>query len=232
MCEQVNEARRGFIQKSVSMTTGLVLLAAPSAVHAEEHKEEVSPAEDLMREHGVLNRVLLIYEESIKRLKNNEDLNPTDLQDSASIVRTFIEDYHEKLEEDYLFPRFLKANRLVDLVDTLKKQHQVGRQLTDATLKLSNSNSLKNQDNRNTLVKSLEQFIRMYRPHESREDTVLFPVFKEIVSSNEYDSLGEEFEEKEHELFGEEGFVKFVEQVAEIEKSLDIYDLAKFTPKV
>ncbi|AHF17361.1 hypothetical protein NIASO_06125 [Niabella soli DSM 19437] len=30
----------------------------------------------------------------------------------------------------------------------------------------------------------------MYRPHEAREDTVLFPAFRKIVSRHEYDSLG------------------------------------------
>ena len=33
---------------------------------------------------------------------------------------------HEKLEENFLFPRFRKANKLVDLVDVLLQQHQAG----------------------------------------------------------------------------------------------------------
>src|SRR5207302_4790012 len=40
-------------------------------------------------------------------------------------------DYHEKLEEDYLFPRFEKAHKLVDLTTVLRAQHQAGRRLTD-----------------------------------------------------------------------------------------------------
>lgn len=36
--------------------------------------------------------------------------------------------------------------------------------------------------------------------------------------------------EKEHRVFGEEGFQKTVEGVAAIEKQLGIYDLAQFTP--
>ena len=71
----------------------------------------------------------------------------------------------------------------------------------------------------------------MYSPHEAREDTVLFPAFRKIVNVNEYDALGEEFEDKEHELFGADGFEKMVDRVAGIEKKLGIYDLAQFTPK-
>jgi hypothetical protein len=46
----------------------------------------------------------------------------------------------------------------------------------------------------------MQQFIRLYNPHEAREDTVLFPAFRKIVSLHEFDSLGEDFEKKENEL--------------------------------
>jgi hemerythrin-like domain-containing protein len=161
----------------------------------------------------------------------NADLAPEVVMDSAKIIRNFIEDYHEKLEENFLFPRFKKAGKLVDLVDVLLQQHQGGRKLTDVTKQFATNQALKNSDDRRKLADSLRQFIRMYNPHEAREDTVLFPEFRKIVSKNEYDSLGEDFEKKEHELFGEDGFEKMVDKVAGIEKKLGIYDLAQFTPK-
>ncbi len=77
----------------------------------------------------------------------------------------------------------------------------------------------------------LTAFNAMYRPHEAREDTVLFPAFRKIVSRHEYDSLGEEFKNNEHNLFGEDGFETMVNKVSDIEKSLGIYDLAQFTPR-
>jgi hemerythrin-like domain-containing protein len=151
---------------------------------------------------------------------------------SAKIIRNFIEDYHEKLEENFLFPRFKKAGKLVDLVDVLLQQHQGGRKVTDITMQFATNQALKNSDDRRKLADSLRQFIRMYNPHEAREDTILFPEFRKIVSKNEYDSLGEDFEKKEHELFGEDGFEKMVDKVAGIERKLGIYDLAQFTPKI
>jgi hypothetical protein len=92
--------------------------------------EEVTPPEDLMREHGVLDRVLLIYEAAGRKLDAKEDFDPKVVTDAAAIVRTFIEDYHEKSEEDFIFPRFRKAGQLADLVDTLKTQHDAGRRVT------------------------------------------------------------------------------------------------------
>lgn len=176
-------------------------------------EEEISPVEDLMREHGVLNRILLIYEDAVKKLKSDKNF-PVTLAGAAGIIRRFIEDYHEKLEQDYLFPRFEKAGMMVELVATLRSQHEAGRRLTEDTISLSSSQRLKNPEDRKKLIDCLEHFISMYRPHEAREDTVLFPALRKIVSSSEFDALGEKFEEKEHQLFGEDGFTKVVEEVA------------------
>ena len=118
---------------------------------------------------------------------------------------------------------------LVDLVDVLQQQHQAGRRVTDVTLRYANHNSLKNPDEKRQLTESMRQFIRMYNPHEAREDTILFPALHKIITPNEYDSLGEEFEGKEHQLLGNDGFEGMVDKVAQIEKSLGIY-LRQFTP--
>jgi len=195
-----------------------------------ETDEGISPAEDLMREHGVLNRILLIYDTCRLHLINNEQFDRDLLNNSAQIIRTFIEDYHEKLEEDFLFPRFEKTGRLTDLVLVLRKQHKAGRTLTDQIMEIGKMESLPDTEERQKLIKLLGDFNRMYRPHEAREDTVLFPAIRKIVSEDEYFALGEDFEDKEHELFGEDGFEKMVDKVADIEKQLGIYDLTMFTP--
>jgi hemerythrin-like domain-containing protein len=195
-----------------------------------ETDEGVSPAEDLMREHGVLNRILLIYDTCRLHLVNNEQFDLDVLNNSAQIIRTFIEDYHENLEEDFLFPRFEKANQLTDLVQVLRKQHKAGRILTDVIIQFGKMKSLTNTDETQKLIKLLSDFNGMYRPHEAREDTVLFPAIRKIVSEDEYFALGDDFEDREHELFGEDGFETMVEKVANIEKQLGIYDLSRFTP--
>jgi hemerythrin-like domain-containing protein len=193
--------------------------------------EEVSPGEDLMREHGLLARLLLIYDEALRRIEARQELPPASLAEAAGIVRAFVEDYHEKLEEDFLFPRFKKAHRLVELVDVLAAQHVAGRQLTATVARLATAAALRSADDRRLLAAALGQFVRMYRPHAAREDTVLFPAFHELLSQQEYDALGDEFEKRENERFGQEGFEKTVERVAAIEKRLGIDDLAQFTPR-
>src|SRR5713226_2456966 len=102
-----------------------------AAKKKEETEEDVSTNEDLMREHGVLNRVLLIYDETIRRIQANEKFDAAVLTKSAGIIKSFIEDYHEKLEEDHIFPRFEQAHQLVELTVNLRAQHAMGRRVTE-----------------------------------------------------------------------------------------------------
>ena len=233
MSKAVSNGRRQFLQNSSMLGAGVLLpLPGRQGKSLAAKGDDISPAEDLMREHGVLNRILLIYEDHLHKLAAKHTFDGSILASAADIVRRFVEDYHEKLEEDFLFPRFRKANKLVSLVETLQAQHQAGRDLTAkikelagvATLKYVSTDSEKLED-------ALREFLRMYRPHEAREDTVLFPAFRSIVSAHEYGALGDDFEKKEDQLFGEDGFFKVVDQVAELEKKLGIYELSQFTPK-
>jgi hypothetical protein len=105
--------RREFLKREVILgaltsVTGIGLISGCK----EESEEGVSPAEDLMREHGVLNRILLVYDTCKVNLVNGVQFSFEALNNSAKIIRSFIEDYHEKLEEDFLFPRLEKANQL------------------------------------------------------------------------------------------------------------------------
>lgn len=198
----------------------------------DEPEEEVTPAEDLMREHGVLRRVLLIWREAVRRIDAGGPAPADAIATSASVVRRFIEDYHERLEEQFLFPRFEAANQQVELVRVLRAQHQVGRTLTDRILAGANPSALGDASQRAAVVTAIREFTRMYEPHAAREDTVLFPAIVEIVGEDAYEKLGEQFEAEEHRLFGARGFAGIVDEVAEIEATLGIADLAAFTPAV
>jgi hemerythrin-like domain-containing protein len=225
--------RHFFVAAGVGCAAGLTALA-PSDDKKDKDKpeEEVSALEDLMREHGVLNRVLLVYEEGLRRLHAKEEVGPEVFHKTAELVRKFVEEYHEKLEETFIFPEFEKHRKHVDLVQVLRQQHEAGRRVTDLVLRLSAADAFRKEGNRKQLAAACSAFIRMYRPHEAREDTVLFPALHKILPTKRLEELGEQFEKEEDRLFGEEGFEKIVDQVAALEKQLGIYDLATFTPKI
>jgi hemerythrin-like domain-containing protein len=226
------ESRRKFL--TTTATLGLTAVAARSLMADEQEENEaeveISAPEDLMREHGVLNRILLIYEAAMSRLRAKEDVPPEVFAKPAQLVRQFVEDYHERLEETFIFPLFEKQHKLVELVTTLRAQHQAGRRVTDVVLEYAVPAKFSQRDAQQRVIRSCEEFIRMYRPHEAREDTVLFPALYTIMPAEEVKELGEQFEAEEHRLFGGDGFQDTVGKVAEIEKQLGIYNLAQFTP--
>jgi hemerythrin-like domain-containing protein len=119
----------------------------------------------------------------------------------------------------------------VDLTRVLKEQHAAGRALTAEILKHATPESLKDEQGNQQLVKSIQRFIRMYRPHEAHEDTVLFPAFHSLFTEAEFDKLGDRFEKKEEQMLGKAGFEGTLNEVAELEKTLGIYDLSLFTPR-
>jgi hemerythrin-like domain-containing protein len=229
--ERPDASRRRWLVRAGAICAGLVALPGRAAgLEWREEEEEVSPPEDLMREHGVLKRVLLVYEEAIRRIEAKHEIPLEAVRQAADIIRTFIEGYHERLEEDHLFPLFEKAGRLADLTRVLRVQHQAGRRLTDQIARLASPQALKDPASAATMRDAMRAFIRMYGPHQAREDTVLFPALRTIVTRQVFGALGDEFEKREHVLFGEDGFEKMVDRVASIEKTLGIYDLGQFTP--
>ena len=228
----MDNQRRALIKSSLLIGSGVALSSLPLWAKEQKGEKETPAVEDLMREHGGLNRILLIYENIVMRMDQKKDFDPDLLKKSASIIKNFIEDYHEKLEEEYIFPRMQQVNHLTDLVNVLKSQHEAGRKLTQLILMLANTNSVKSEEERGKLKSAMLAFVKMYRPHEAREDTLLFPEFKKLTSDKEYKQLGDKFEDREHQLFGKEGFEGIVTQIGEIEKNLGLYDLSQYTPKI
>ena len=192
---------------------------------------EVTAAEDLMREHGILRRVLLVYQEFASRLQQDPAFVPLDaLEKAAKLFQVFGEDYHEKkLEEVFIFPAVKKApGEAAKYVDVLLAQHARGREITNYLLSVTQADQI-TSNNRGSLYMALKSFVRMYDHHAAIEDTVVFPAWKAAVGGNELDALGEKFEEIEHEQFGDDGFEAALKRMEEIEESLGMSNLDMFT---
>jgi len=60
----------------------------------------------------------------------------------------------------------------------------------------------------------------MYENHAAREDTIVFPAWKDALSERQLDEMGEEFEEIERRQFGKDGFEDAVAHIGQIEEAL------------
>jgi hemerythrin-like domain-containing protein len=150
--------------------------------------------------------------------------------DSATIIHDYIESFHEALEEGYVFPRLRQARMLVPTVDILLTQHARGRMLTQAILTQSTTTGLSKAATTTQIASYMALFVRMYEPHEAREDTVVFPAYRSLLSGAELEEMAELFSSDQSSQFGRNGFADTVAQVAKIETTLGIAELNQFTP--
>ena len=215
--------------------SAVMSMAGRSALRAAEKKEtdeiEVPAAEDLMREHGILRRALLVYSETAARLASGKGNVPLEaLGRTATLFREFGEQYHEHdLEEAHVFVPLIKSGgELATLANTLKQQHARGRQITDYISAVARKRALSAADAA-PLSSTLLSFVRMYEHHAAIEDTIIFPAWKAAISPAQYAELGERFEELEHRTFGEDGFEEALKKIAAIEQSFGLDDLGALT---
>jgi hemerythrin-like domain-containing protein len=212
-------------------TSGLGVAAAAEKGRKQREEKEVGAVEDLMREHGVLRRALLVYIETVPKLRANPgSLSADAIARTAKLFRSFGEDYHERmLEEAHIFPAVKKAGGpAAAYVDVLIAQHNVGREITDYILAVAGKGAIATGD-AEPLARVFETFVLMYQNHAAREDTIVFPAWKNALSERQLHEMGERFEDIEHRQFGKDGYEDAVSQIGQIEQVLGFADLAQFT---
>lgn len=224
-------SRRELMQKSGVVLTSMAFTAALYG-EGEEKETEVTATEDLMREHGVIRRALLVYAELAPKLRSDPgSVDPAALHKAAQLFRSFGEDYHEReLEEQHIFPTIRKMNRpeLTHYADVLTAQHQRGREITDYVLAVTTGKIGKQHGDE--LANIFEAFTLMYQNHAAREDTIIFPAWKTNYTNKQLDELGDKFEEIEKKTFGKDGFDDAEYTMTQIEATYGFTDIAQFTP--
>ena len=169
-----------------------------------------------MREHGVLRRVLLVYRESGRRLAANNELDAMTRPPSRAarrLIRRFVEDYHEKQEEDFLFPRFEKR----------EDAHRAGgaccgpnikrvARLTDRIQALATAPAMKDSAAAPTAHHRARRFRAHVRAPRGARGHRPLPGPHEITSRRVLRAR-RRLERREHQLFGGDGFAQAVAEI-------------------
>jgi hemerythrin-like domain-containing protein len=224
--------RRGVIALAAALATGTGGLLAPARASdktgvdkGQAADDGISATEDLMREHGVLRRALIVYAELAARLQaGRRDLNLAALGDAAKLFREFGENYHERiLEEQYVFPEVRKTGGPNEkLVEVLLAQHQRAREITAFFERIASRGKI--GADAQQLSRALAGMARMYHAHATWEDTVVFPAWTKTQSKSRLDELAKKFEAVR------QGRVQDgIERMTRVESLLGLSDLGSYT---
>jgi hemerythrin-like domain-containing protein len=214
---------------------GIGLAAAPTSASETSAQLDAVDAqlpmtEGLMNEHGLLVRIILIYQEAMRRVLLGQAVPRAEMNQATQVIEAFIHGYHEPIEEAYVFPA-IKIPALQSDLATLLLQHGRGRQQTQAILQATSGSTLFVRGaNRQAMATAMSTFVNGYLVHEAREDTVIYPALRAVSTPTQLSQLATHFTDLERQQFGPNGFANELTKVVAIEKSLGIYDLAQYTP--
>jgi len=214
----------------IGVAAGAVLAAGACAKPASPENLDISATENLMREHGVLRRILVVYREAAAFVRANfSGVDARPIWRAADLYRRFGEACHEPLEEAHVFPQAVAAGGASGaLVPILIAQHARGREITAYIQSKTASGGVAGGD-AEPLAQALESFARMYEPHEALEDTIVFDAWRRSLSRQALADAAGQFQAFEKASFHDDGFDLAVAEIEAIEAALNVDDLARYT---
>lgn len=230
MEDRISDRRRKLMLASSAATLAAAVggvAAAPAPI--DEHL--LSPNEDLMQEHGLVGRVILIYKRCIHNIENGIDFDSMHMVNAARIVAHVIHGHHELEEERILFPIVERRRNLGPLVSVLVGQHQAARGLTGTIANVATPKRLRDANQRGVVLNAMREFSSMYEPHGVFEDTIVYPAFRDALTPQEYMKHAKAFAAEERKFNGEDGFERRSVELMGIENALGI-DLANYTEQI
>jgi len=209
-------------------TFGGMLSFAPQTIAASavEHQGS-SGIESLMRGHGLLTRSLIVSDLIKQRIAKGQETDPALVLDTASIFRNYLQEFHDKAEEKFLYASMETNNVCFAAIQELKVQHGTGLELTRRITNLAKAGKMNAE-----LAGYLGDFVKMYTHHAAYEDTIVFPAFEGMEKRNDLAEISASFDQEEKRVLGRNGFNDFLNLVAKVEKKLGIYELSSSTPQL
>lgn len=228
----MNDQTSGLRRKLI-IASGAAALAVGTGNVAAASSEEplLTPNEDLMQEHGLVGRVILIYRRCIQNIENGVEFDSMHIVNAARIVAHVIHGHHELEEERILFPIVERRKNLGALVSVLVGQHQAARGLTGTIANVATHKRLRDDNQRGVVLNAMREFASMYEPHGVFEDTIVYPAFRNALTPQEYMGYARRFAEEERKFNGAEGFERRSVELTGIEQSLGIA-LANYTEQI
>ena len=160
------------------------------------------PTDALEHEHRIIQQVVGAMAALADDVEKGKAAPAEVLQDLLEFLRTFADRCHHGKEEICLFPLLERKGvppRGCPL-GALKMEHETGRALVAQLAKASDAYFSGDPVGKSSLVPLLRNLVELYSAHIWKEDYLLLPMTKKVLSPTEQEALAEEFRRVEADI--------------------------------
>lgn len=151
----------------------------------------------LMQEHRTIENTLNMFELEIKRINEENHIDPISMYVSIDFIRTYTDLAHHGKEEDILFRELSKKDLLPEhakIMNELKEQHKYSRSIVGNWM-AANNRYLDGDDTSQEIISYLKQLTQFYPQHIKKEDEHFYYPIMDYFGTEENDKIMGEFVE-------------------------------------
>jgi hemerythrin-like domain-containing protein len=161
--------------------------------------------DELMAEHRVIERVILVLENGALRLEKGQAVRPGLFIEATDFAKGFTDGCHHKKEEGVLFPAMVAHGMPGESgpIGVMLAEHEQGRALTRALRSAAQRLESGDQSAAQEVIANARGYSQLLRQHIMKEDRILFPMAGQVLPPGEQDRVADGFEKIDHEETGE-----------------------------
>ena len=158
-----------------------------------------SPTETLEAEHRLIQRVVATMAQIADAVEQGRVVEVPVLRELVRFLKTFGDECHHAKEETALFPMLeLKGVPLAGCpVAVLHNDHLKGRVLVGELSDAIEAYAAEDRSGRRSVIPALRALVAFYPDHIWKEDYLLFPLARKVLSSMDERILTQHFEQLE-----------------------------------
>jgi hemerythrin-like domain-containing protein len=159
--------------------------------------------DSLEQEHRTIEKILRVIGVLADELAEDRNIDSDILSDLCQFLRIYGHQCHHGKEESYLFP-MLESHGVPEEgcpLGALRHEHERSRALTQELAQASVEYAANPNAGRSALSKVFSNLMQFYPAHIWKEEYLLFPLARKVLSAEDDERLLKEFASVESDIF-------------------------------
>ncbi len=159
--------------------------------------------DSLEHEHRTIEKILRVTGVLVDELTENRDIDDDILRDLCQFLRVYGHQCHHGKEESYLFP-MLERHGVPEEgcpLGALRHEHERSRVLTQELVQASAEYAANRHEGSSALSEVLRNIAQFYPAHIWKEEYLLFPMARKVLSEEDDQRLLKEFKSVESDIY-------------------------------